>query len=42
METVYKKYFPDLAAAEKAVGAVLKLNPSLSAEDLIKQALRSV
>ena len=30
------------AAAEKAVGAVLKSNPSLSAEDLIKQALRSV
>ena len=30
------------AAAEKVVGAVLKASPSLSAEDLIKQALRSV
>ena len=30
------------AAAEKAVGSVLKSSPSLSAEDLIKQALRSV
>ena len=30
------------AIAEKTVGAILKSNPTLSAEDLIKQALRSV